>query len=139
MADTRVSQYERRTNPPYVCLMRPPSRLLAILIVVAAVASCQKPPSKSGGELGTATIHAPTGDPNTPGGDLMEHVRSQLGTVSNGAFDVITGGMPDPSVVDAERASIELVRNGEADISIVPRQRSHPRVTRRSRRCKPRC
>ena len=107
MQKSRVSQYERGAYAPYVRPMTFRMRLIAGVIVIATVASCQNAPSKSGGEVGTATIHTPTGDPNTPGGDLMEHIRSQLGTVSNGAFEVVTGGMPDASELDTERALLD--------------------------------
>jgi TRAP-type C4-dicarboxylate transport system substrate-binding protein len=97
-------------------------RLLAVSILCTALASCGSAPSKSGGDVGTATIRAIlSGDPpNTPGGDLMEHISSEVGTLSNGAIEVVTDQLAGAeSEIDHDGAMIELVREGETDLAVV--------------------
>lgn len=110
-----------RNSKPFVRSTRRPTQLLAASMLFMAIASCGNPPSKSGGDVGTATIHATsTGDPNSSAGDLMKRISSQVGSLSNGSIEVVTGELLDSeSETDQDGAMVEFVRSGDADVAVV--------------------
>ena len=97
------------------------SRLLAVSVVVVVLTSCGQAPSKSGGNIAVVTVRATsTGESDTPGGDLMEAIKSKAAALSYGAIDVTIGNLADgENGLDQDGAAIKLVRNGGADIAVV--------------------
>jgi TRAP-type C4-dicarboxylate transport system substrate-binding protein len=89
--------------------------------MLSATAACGNAPNKTGGDIGSATVRATwTGDANTPGGDLMNNIASELETRSNRAIDVILDELPDADTNrDQDASMIELVRSGGVDIAVV--------------------
>lgn len=97
------------------------SRLLSLTVLCVAVASCANPPSKSGGEVRTLTIRAESiGNPNSSADHLMGRISSHVSAQSKGAIEVVvTEPSGAESETDQDRAVIDLVRAGGADLGVV--------------------
>ena len=94
---------------------------MTALVLVAGAVSCGGAPSKTGGGLATLTLQTTsTLAPNDPGGDVLEAIKAELSTLSNGAITAVDGGLAGGATsTDNDGDAIRLVTEGTADLAVV--------------------